>query len=165
LRCYTFGFTGQSYFGEQDEKFIFETILKPEGGSGFVNMDWFMGLMICDPDVELVSPELEATVTRRFGFALDGDTNIYGVSADGTTAEVTGNHDLVSTITTVYLKAVYNIGVDIEFYVNDTLIGTLLTNRPASPTAHFRCVKYIQTTDNVGKEAYDYFTRCRFSKA
>ena len=161
LRNFMIGFTGQSYLGANDERLIFECILVPEQASD-VAMDWFVGLANVPATTFLTTPELAAETTRRFGFAIDGDTNIYGISADGATGEVTSDYDLIATNIPRYLKAVYDIGTDIKFYVDSTLIGTLSTNLPTITASSFLFMMYIQSTDGNSKVIFTHTNKMRW---
>jgi len=162
MRNYKVGFTGQDYFGIVDERLIFECILVPETGGG-VEMDWFVGFASMDGDTFLTTPELESlTFLQRWGFAIDGDTNIYGIMCDSASAEVTPDYDLTNTNTFIYLRAVYDIGNNVEFYVNNTLIGTLSTDLPTVATNGFLFFNYIQTVEAVDKQLNNHITRIRW---
>jgi len=160
-RSFMIGFTGQDYFGPKDERLIFETILRPEAANETA-MDWFVGIISYGASAYLPTPELPANTTVRFGFAIDGDTNIYGISADGTTGEVTADHDLTNLSTIRYLRAIYDIGNNIKFYVDNTLIGTLSTNLPVEPTSAFLFFMYIQNAENADKQIKNYGVKIRW---
>lgn len=163
LREYRIGATGFEYFAPSDERLIFEVLVRPEATNDPA-MDWFVGFSHGNGATFLTTPELVSQTTRRYGFAIDGDTNIYGISADGTTGEVTSDHDLVSLHDrSVYLKAIYDIGTDIKFYVDSTLIGTLSTNLPTTAEeTGFMFFLYSQTTENDDRYSMFFPIRCRW---
>lgn len=161
-RSYGVGQVGWNIFGENDERLIFEHIVKPEENDSTA-MDWFVGFAANSGDAYLTDPELVTqTLKKRWGFAIDNSRNIYGISADGAAAEVTANHDLVDNGITIYLKAVYKIGDEINFYVNETLIGTLSTNIPIELNNTFLFHIYAQATEANDKRLRNYATRLRY---
>lgn len=161
-RQFYVGYTGQDVFAPIDERLIFECIIIPEI-VGDVIMDWFVGFYNANASQYLTTPELITEVTkRRWGFAIDGDTNIYGIACDGVAAEVTSDHDLVGTDTQRCLKAVYDIDTGIEFFVDGVSIGTLNTNKPTNPSEGFLFFFYMQTVEANNKQLVNYLTRIRW---
>jgi len=161
MRPFRVGHHGNELFGAKDERLIFECIVTPEEGAG-VELDWFVGFAVGNADAFLGNPELIGTTTDRFGFAINGDSNIYGIIADTVAGEVTANHDLTNTATTRYLKAVYNIGTDVNFFVDSTNIGTLTTRLPSDTAGAFLFFMYTQTTEVVAKKIRNYAVRLRW---
>lgn len=160
-RGYRIGFDGHTYFGVVDERLIFECVLKPELSNGTA-MDWFVGFARQAGTTFLADPELVSSVAIRWGFAIDGDTNIYGIAADGSNTEVTSDYNLGSTNTVRYLKAIYDIGTNIKFYVDNTLIGTLSTRLPTDNDDNFFLYHYIQTTETTQKRLRNNAIRIRW---
>jgi len=162
LREFSVGFTTGENFGQDDERLIFECIIKPEN-NGDVAMDWFVGMVFRTPTAFLIDPELiTQTGIKRYGFAIDGDTNIYGISANGTNAEVTPDHDLIANNTIRHLKAVYILGIGIEFFVDGVSIGTLPNYFPTDQTTSALLYQYAEPTDEDTKQIINYKNKIYF---
>ena len=77
-----------------------------------------------------------ADVNKHIGFYLQ-DGTMYASNANGTT-QTTTNISASITITNMNdLRFVYDTGVNILFYVNDTLVATHTTNLPASAGGNY----------------------------
>ncbi len=165
LRQYRIGFTGNANMGPSDERIIFESILSPVVEDNDAEYTAFFGFVEdTGPGDVPGNPWNPGQAERRFGFAMREDSNIYGVSGDGTAGEVTADHDLVNLTTVRYLKCIYDVGTNIKFYVDDTLIGTLTTRLPVSTAKVFSFI-YWFTNAGPADGTYtlrNYMTRIRW---
>ena len=113
------------------------------------NQDVFIGVFRTGSGA---SDDATSTI-EHIGFYI-ADGTIYGSNANGTTQTRT---DISSGITLTNLNAfrfVYDVGVNIKFYINDTLVATHTTNMPTNTTIGEEPEFYItlKTQENVAKK-------------
>lgn len=98
--------------------------------SATTNQDAFWGLF----DRSTAVPAVDATdTTRHIGFYVQ-DGTIYASNADGTTQTKTDVSSGITLTNDNYYRFVYDVGVNIKFYINDVLVATHTTNMPTANT-------------------------------
>ena len=100
--------------------------------SGTTSQDIFFGLV----NIALwggAIPDGGTSVDRHVGFYID-DAIIYASNADGTTQTRTDVSAGITMTNENRYRFVYDGGVNIKFYINDTLVSTSTTNMPSGAT-------------------------------
>lgn len=98
--------------------------------SATTNQDAFWGLF----DRSTAVPAVDATdTTRHIGFYVQ-DGTIYASNANGTTQTKTDVSSGITLTNDNYYRFVYDVGVNIKFYINDVLVATHTTNMPTANT-------------------------------
>jgi hypothetical protein len=89
---------------------------------------------------------------NSFGFRISSGASIFATNGNGSNSTVTDTTDDVSTGPFIRLKAVYTVGTNIKFYVNDVLRVTHTTNLPSN--GDNRVILYLKTEAATNKELH-----------
>jgi hypothetical protein len=89
---------------------------------------------------------------NSFGFRISSGASIFATNGNGSNSTVTDTTDDVSTGPFIRLRAVYTVGTDIKYYVNDTLRATHTTNLPSN--GDNRAILYLKAEAAANKELH-----------
>lgn len=149
----TFGGTQQAGFAPEEERWIFDFWVMPDANNLATN-DWFVGMInrSVDPTGSNwnVAWETVAIPNARFGFAIDAAAGVVGMACDGAAGNVTAAAAITLNAWN-HLRAIYDIGTDIKFYLNGALIGTIVANLPTGDIQLIP-ICYIQTNANAAAQ-------------
>ena len=151
------GFDNKENFGYEDERLIFEAMVRPTNYGQDKKNSLFMGLIKEDrlfQAADTLSGVGRFGLHKRFGFAIKDtidtitDLQIRGIVADGNRVSRTSKVSIRSS-SWLYIKAVYDIGTSISFYINGVLVGNPITDNLPYGNDYMQPIFAIQVLSEI----------------